>query len=57
MASLNATMSLPHDNYTVNWSGFNDSLPTFVEETLKRMKAIKISEQKDYFEQCKEKLL
>jgi hypothetical protein len=50
MASLNATMSLPHDNYTVNWSGFNDSLPTFVEETLKRMKALKISEQKDYFD-------
>jgi secreted Zn-dependent insulinase-like peptidase len=57
MASLHASMSLPHDNYNIQWSGFSDSLPTFVEETLKRMKNLNVAEQRDYFDQCKEKLM
>lgn len=57
MASLHASMSLPHDNYNISWSGFSDSLPVFVEETLKRMRAFKVSEQREFFDQVKEKLL
>ena len=47
MASLNASMTLPHDNYNISWSGFSDSLPVFVEETLKRIKSLNVAEQKD----------
>lgn len=57
MASLHALMSLPHDNYNIQWSGFNDSLPIFVEETLKRIKALNVAEHREFFEQCKEKLM
>ena len=42
-------MSLPHDNFNIEWSGFNDSLPTFVEETLKRIHTFNVADQKDYF--------
>jgi secreted Zn-dependent insulinase-like peptidase len=44
MASLNAQMSLPHDNYNIQWSGYSDSLPKFVEETLKRIRGLKLEE-------------
>ncbi len=57
MASLHASMSLPHDNYNISWSGFSDSLPVFVEETLKRMKAFNVAEHREFFEQVKEKLM
>jgi len=57
MASLNASMTLPHDNYNIQWSGFSDSLPVFVEETLKRMRNFNVADHPDYFHQCKEKLM
>jgi insulysin len=57
MASLNASVSLPHDNVNIQWSGFSDSLPTFVEETLKRIKGLKVHEMPDTFAQVKEKLM
>ena len=44
MASLHASMSLPHDNYNIDWSGYSDSLPVFVEETLKRVKSFNVDE-------------
>jgi secreted Zn-dependent insulinase-like peptidase len=50
-------MSLPHDNFNIQWSGFSDSLPIFVEETLKRIKGLNMGEQRDFFDQCKEKLM
>ena len=43
MASLNANVSLPHDNVNIQWSGFSDSLPTFVEETLKRIRGLQVA--------------
>jgi secreted Zn-dependent insulinase-like peptidase len=57
MASLHASMTLPHDNYNIQWSGYSDSLPKFVEETLKRMKGINLAQQEELFNQVKEKLL
>lgn len=50
MASLHASMSLPHDNYNIQWSGFSDSLPTFVEETLKRLRAFDVRKAEEYFD-------
>ena len=57
MASLNALVSLPHDNLNIQWSGFNDSLPTFVEETLRRIKGLNVKDMPETFAQVKEKLL
>ena len=57
MASLHASMTLPHDNYNIQWSGYSDSLPKFVEETLRRMKGINLAQQEELFNQVKEKLL
>lgn len=57
MAELDASMSVYHDNFNIQWRGYDDSLPVFVEETLKRIKNMNLSEQRDTFEQVKEKLL
>jgi secreted Zn-dependent insulinase-like peptidase len=57
MASLHAAVSLPHDNVNIQWSGFSDSLPTFVEETLKRIKGLRVHDMPDTFAQVKEKLM
>jgi insulysin len=57
MASMSASVSLPHDNVNIQWAGFNDSLPTFVEETLRRIKGLRVHEMPETFAQVKEKLL
>lgn len=57
MASLHASMSIPVDNYNIQWGGFSDSLPTFVEETLKRIKGFNAAEHEPLFNQVKEKLM
>ena len=44
MASLKARNTLYHDNYNLEWSGYNDTLPLFVEETIKQIKEMKTSE-------------
>lgn len=41
----------------MQWSGFNDSMGAFIEETIKQIKELKMSEQKEFFDQCKERLL
>lgn len=56
MAELEACMVIYHDNFNIEWRGYDDSLPTFVEETLKRIKNMNINEQKESFDQVKEKL-
>lgn len=45
MAEMEADMSVYHDNFNIQWRGYNDSLPTFVEETLKRIKGMNLKEQ------------
>lgn len=44
MASLKAEFTVYHDNLNIKWSGYNDSLPTFVIETMKRIRAIDMSQ-------------
>jgi len=40
-AELEFNISLPRDNIDLQWSGFNDSLVSFVSETLQRISAFK----------------
>lgn len=56
MAELEATMLIYHDNFNIEWKGYDDSLPTFVEETLRRIKTLRLEDQRDAFDQVKEKL-
>jgi hypothetical protein len=44
MASLNVKQTLYHDNYNIEWSGYNDTIPLFVEETIHKLKEMKVSE-------------
>ena len=44
MASLNVVITAPLDNLNIQWQGYSDSLPTFIEETLKRVKSLNVKE-------------
>lgn len=43
MASLNTSFTLYYDNFNIQWSGYNDSLATFVIDTIKRIKNFDMS--------------
>lgn len=43
MASLKTSTAIYHDNFNMTWAGFNDSLPIFVEETLKRIISVDVN--------------
>lgn len=44
MAEMEASMSAYHDNFNIQWKGYNDSLPTFVLETIKRIRNLKMQD-------------
>ena len=44
MASLNQFIINSHDSVNFAWSGFNDSLPKYIQETISRIKDMKINE-------------
>jgi secreted Zn-dependent insulinase-like peptidase len=56
-ATLNFDVVVAPDNVEFTWSGFNDSLPVFVIETINRIKAMKSADIKDIFDQKKESML
>lgn len=56
-ANLDFNIAVLHDNLNLTWGGFNDSMPNFITETLKRIVAMREAEFSDVFEQSKEKLL
>lgn len=37
-ANLEFEITLLHNNVDFKWSGFNDSMPNFIQETIKRIK-------------------
>jgi secreted Zn-dependent insulinase-like peptidase len=48
-ASLDFSLSILADNVEFSWSGFNDSLPTYVTETVKRIKGMKSADLEEIF--------
>jgi len=51
-------MVLLADNINFQWSGFNDSMPNYIEETMMRIKKMTgETDLKDIFDQAKEKLM
>ena len=60
-ANLSFSVTPMYDNINFTWSGFNDSMPVYIEESIGRLLSMKdesVSESlREIFEQVKEKLL
>ena len=60
-ANLSFSVTPMYDNINFSWSGFNDSMPTYIEESIGRLLSMKNDSASDnlreIFEQVKEKLL
>lgn len=55
MAAMRFDLMVLHDNVNMQWSGFNDSLGVYVQESLKFIDSIKNKDFKEVFEQVKAK--
>lgn len=55
-ATLNFAISILHDNIDFHWSGFNDSMPNYVTESLQKIANMKDANVEGFFNQVKEKL-
>ena len=59
-ANLSFNVTPMQDNLNMTWSGFNDSMPTYIKESIEKMLSLKDvndSELEEIFNQVKEKLL
>jgi len=56
-ANLSNSVNVMYDNIGFSWSGFNDSMPNYVNETIKKLKEMPSLDLTEMFEQTKEKLL
>jgi len=56
-ASLSNSVGVKYDNIGFSWSGWNDSMPNYVNETIKKLKEMPSTNLTEMFEQTKEKLL
>lgn len=54
---MNAKFTIYHDNYNMQWEGFNDSMGVFIESTMQKIKDLNMAEQRQFFNQSKERLL
>jgi len=56
-ANLEFTATVLHDNLNCVWSGFNDSMPNYITETISRLQGMKDKDLAEEFAQVKEKLM
>ena len=58
-ANLSFNVSPMYDNVNFTWSGFNDSMPNYIEESISRLMEMKSEKEslREIFDQTKEKLL
>jgi secreted Zn-dependent insulinase-like peptidase len=56
-ANLGNSVNVMYDNIGFSWSGFNDSMPNYVNETIKKLKDMPSLDLSEMFDQTKEKLL
>lgn len=58
-ANLSFNVSPMYDNVNFTWSGFNDSMPNYIEESISRLMDMKSEKEslREIFDQVKEKLL
>ena len=53
-ASLCFSTMIYHESIDFSWDGFNDSMPVFIQETFKRLIAMRSADLKSIFDQVKE---
>lgn len=56
-AELSLEIVLAYDHLLLNWSGFSDTLPVYVRETMQRMVQMRIIDLESIFNQQKEQIL
>lgn len=56
-AGLKFNHFMMSDNVSFDWSGYNDSLPNFIVETVQQVKKMKVADIEEIFNDKKEKLL
>lgn len=56
-AKMNFSLNVLHDNLNLSFNGFNDKMPNYMVEVIKRMLAMKDKDLKHTFENVKEKML
>jgi secreted Zn-dependent insulinase-like peptidase len=59
-ANLSFSVTPMYDNLNFTWSGFNDSMPNYIEESITRLLEMKTEKEgglREFFDQSKEKLL
>ena len=56
-ANLSFSVSPLFDNINFQWTGFNDSMPTYIEQSISKIVEMKEADLEKTFDQMKEKLL
>ena len=56
-AKMGFGLNVLHDNLSFSFNGFNDKMPTYIIEIMKRILTMKDSDQKNTFDNIKEKML
>lgn len=56
-ANLDSAISILYDGFLLNFTGYNDSMPNYIKETLQKMVDMRGADTLAEFKQCKEQLL
>lgn len=56
-ANLHFAVSVMYDNIGFTWSGFNDSMPNYITESISKLQSMPQEDLRQIFDQVKEKLM
>ena len=56
-ANLTFKATLLYDNIDVSWGGFDDSMPSYIPESIQKILEMRTADLREFFDQAKEKLL
>jgi secreted Zn-dependent insulinase-like peptidase len=56
-ANLHFQVNVMYDNIGFTWSGFNDSMPAYITESIAKLQSMPQEDLRQIFEQVKEKLM
>ena len=56
-ANLHFAVNVMYDNIGLTWSGFNDSMPNYITESISKLQSMPQEDLRQIFDQVKEKLM
>lgn len=56
-ANLDSSIMILYDGFLINFTGYNDSMPNYIKETLQKVTEMRGADLTNEFNQCKERLL